>query len=221
MAWNNKQIVPNPDPSALTVDKIAHDTTALASTMQSRIDGLEAKIETKIAAMDKAFDLFDGNLNRIPTSVDRQVLQLRELHDARFLALEKLMALDDKLNDEKFAGIKQQVTEHDVRYSLVSSDAKNAVADALSAQQKSVADAFAAQQKAVDKQDLATQLLTNSQTTQLNDLKDRMTRAETASANAIAAQSTKVTSISQIVSYVIAVAAVAAIVLDHLPNAVK
>jgi len=219
-----QQVIPNPDPSSLTADKIHHDISALESILQSRIDGIQSTIEARLAAMDKASELFDANLNRIPTSVDRQVSQLRELHDARFKAVEQIMAGVASLRDEKFASIQQQLDERDVRYSLVSSDAKTAVADALAAQSKAVEKQDASTQSAINKQSELFTGLTNSQTQQINDLKDRMTRAETATANSIAAQSTKSTNVGQLISWgLLAIAALAFILplLEHFSTAAK
>jgi DNA-binding ferritin-like protein len=218
---NPEQVIPNPDPSSLTAEKIHHDISALEATMLARMEGLNNAIEARFKAIDRATELFDANLNRIPTSVDRQVLQLRELHDAKFKAIDGLMAAASLLDNEKFSSIQQQINERDVRYSLVSSDAKSAVADALAAQQKTTADAFAAQQKSTEKQDAGTQKaidqqsvlftgLTNAQSLQIADLKERMTRAETATANGMTAQSTRSASVGQLISWgLLAIAALA------------
>jgi hypothetical protein len=230
----DKDLKPRPDPTVLTAmavkdatdqmrrdmkaldDRVKSDALARSALADSRIDSLQSLIEARLKAIEQAAVVFEATLARVPSVTDVAVSHLREL------------------NDSKFTAIYDQLDQRDKRYSLVSSDAKAAVADALAAQQKSVADAFDAQQKSVDKQDIATQkaidqqsvLLTSTasgQSTQINDLKERMTRAETANANAISAQSTKTTSVGQLISWgLLGVAALALIlpfILSHAGTA--
>ena len=198
-AANPRELKPFPDPTGATHDAIDDAKEQLRREAAAQL----ALINARLDAIEKAAETFADNLNRVPTSVESAVSNLKELHEA------KLQAVHDKFD------------EIDKRYALVSADAKAAVADALAAQQKSTSDAFDAQQKSVDKQDIATQkaidalgvLLTNTangQSVQINDLKERMTRAETASSTALVAQSTKTTSVSQLISWgLLAVAAIA------------
>lgn len=44
-----------------------------------RIDGVEKEINTKIAAIEKAANAFETNLNRVPTNLDREAGRLQEL----------------------------------------------------------------------------------------------------------------------------------------------
>jgi len=209
-----RTVKPDPDPTRATQDAI----TDAKEQLRREAAAMLALINARLTGIESAATKFEENLNRIPTSVQTAVANLKELHEA------KLQAVHD------------QFDQTDKRYALVSADAKAAVADALSAQQKSTSDAFDAQQKSVDKQDIATQkaidalgvLLTNTangQAIQINDLKERMTRSETANANAISAQSTKTTSVGQLISWgLLGIAALALIlpfILSHTTSAAK
>jgi len=164
-------IVPNPDPSHLTNEKIRNDLTALENQLIERIGGVRSTIDARLGAMDKAADLFDQNLNRIPTLTDREVGHLREVHE------------------EKFLSIQRQFLERDTRVEQTARDTKVAVDAALQAAEKavgkqnesfalSIAKSEAATTKQIDQQVLNLQTTASGLDSKIIDVKDRITRLE-------------------------------------------
>jgi hypothetical protein len=66
------QNVPNPDPSAITSQAIDRRVDNASSVIGARIDGME-----------KAVEVFQGDLTRVPTQLDRAVIAERELTNAK------------------------------------------------------------------------------------------------------------------------------------------
>ena len=192
---NPRELKPFPDPTGATHAAIDDAKEQLRREAAAQL----ALINARLTGIETAATKFEANLQRVPTDVQKEVENLKELHGEKFESIKVQLDLAAKLN------------------ALVSSDAKDAVADALAAQQKSVADAFAAQEKSVDKQDAtnkdaisALQVIfdnsVSAQATQFNDLKERMTRFESA-------QATKTTSVSQLISWGLLAVAVLAFVV--------
>ncbi len=71
-----------------TIDPTALTTTALLR----EIANLRENISVRLDAMDKAMTLFQENLVRVPTEVQREVGNLKELHGARFEQAERALA---------------------------------------------------------------------------------------------------------------------------------
>ncbi len=67
--------IPIPDPSVLTSDRLRREIDALREVVYTRLD-----------AIDKATNLFQENLTRVPTDTDKQIQHLKELHDEKFTA---------------------------------------------------------------------------------------------------------------------------------------
>jgi hypothetical protein len=97
------------DPSALTTAQTVREIAALKEL-----------ITTRLEAMDKAIVLFSDNLTRVPTDVDKQVGNLKELHDERFSRVAT-----------QIDAIQRQFTERDGRVKEAIYAAKIALDDAL------------------------------------------------------------------------------------------
>lgn len=61
--------------------------------LRREISTLREIVETRITAIDRATELFHATLTLYPTDVDKQIGQLRALHDARLEALERSLAV--------------------------------------------------------------------------------------------------------------------------------
>jgi hypothetical protein len=96
-----------PDPTALTTAQLYREITALRDIM-----------ETRLSAMDKASILFENNLTRVPTDTDKQIDHLRQVHDEKFLSIQK------------------QFDERDIRAKASEVAAQTAVNAALQAQKE-------------------------------------------------------------------------------------
>ena len=183
------RIIPNPDPSDLTKDKINHDLLALEHQLVERINGIRSTLEARLGAMDKAAELFDQNLNRIPTLTDREVGHLREVHE------------------EKFLSIQRQFLERDTRVEQTARDTKVAVDAALQAAEKAVGkqnESFAlsinkseaATTKQIDQQVLNAQTTASGLDSKIVDVKDRITRLESQAVGQLSAEAKHTTATS-------------------------
>jgi uncharacterized coiled-coil protein SlyX len=119
--------VPIPDPSSLTTEQLRREISALRDAL-----------ETRLNAMDKATELLNENVTRVPTETDKQIAHLKELHD------------------EKFSSIQTQFDERDVRTEQAAIATKIAVDAALSAQKESAAAQYAGLVAAINKSEAAT-----------------------------------------------------------------
>lgn len=75
----NATIIPNPDPSIVTSEAI-----------DRRVDNAERVISARIEGMEKAVGVFQSDLTRVPTQLDRAIGSLRDLIESRLLANEEL-----------------------------------------------------------------------------------------------------------------------------------
>lgn len=152
IAADNNIVRTNPDPSELTVDLVNNSITAVKETINARLD-----------AIDKATLVFSENLTRVPTAVDRAILQLRELLEARIHELESLRALDPHqfaAIQETMAVLKATVNErfelNDGQIEKAFNAAKHAVAEQNSANAQAIAKSEINVAKSID--DLRTSL---------------------------------------------------------------
>ena len=142
--------VPNPDPSDLTVSMI---TREVAST--------RALLETRIAAVEKASDVFRENLTRVPTEVDKAIDRLRELVTLQVRSIETQIS-DMELRFKERATemdtrLQQRFESSGVALAAASVAAEKAISAALSAADRSVQNALGAASAAVTKSDQSTE----------------------------------------------------------------
>ena len=197
------------------------EMVALRAELSDKIEANIASLNVRFDGYDKATELFDANLNRIPTATDRAVLQLKELHDEtfvsvdekikdnrilsdeRFTSAEASTAANRSLSDEKFIGIQKQFIERDTRVEQSARDTKVAVDAALQAAEKAVGkqnESFAlsiaksenATTKQIDQQASTLQAAANALESKIGDLKDRVGRIENTAVN-LAQGETRVT----------------------------
>ena len=130
--------VPNPDPSDLTLSMVYHEIANLRQLLEARLDGI-----------DRATEVFQQNLTRVPTEVDKQVLRLRELHDERFSAAKEA-------RNGLAEGIQKQFDERDIRSKASELSAQVAVSAALQAQKEAAAAQNDSNAAAISKSEVAT-----------------------------------------------------------------
>jgi hypothetical protein len=151
---------PRPDPTLLTTQQLLRE-----------LAGLKEIVFTRLDAMDKAVELFDMNLTRVPTETDKAIEHLKELHE------------------EKFTSVQTQFKERDVRVEQTARDTKVAVDAALQAAEKAVGkqnESFAlsieksenATIKQIDQQGQLIATTTKALDDKITDVKDRLTRLE-------------------------------------------
>lgn len=172
---NNDKVSPisvsSADPTALTTDALKEAVRNLKENTTVRLD-----------AIDKATALFQADLTRVPTSVDKAILNLREFLSGRMDKIDEVM-------NEKFLGIEKQFSERDKRTEQLSLADKTAIAAALQAQKEaagaqndsnalSVAKQEAAFTKLIDQTQQGQSIANNNMLSQINDLKSRLDRGE-------------------------------------------
>jgi len=126
------------DPTQLTTSQLQREIEHVKEIYDGEIGGIKASI--KLAHED---------LVRVPTDVQKQVGNLREIHE------------------EKFHSIEKQFRERDVRSEQQATSTKTAIDAALASQDKSATKQEASFTKQID-----------GLQTQLQDLKDRVTTVE-------------------------------------------
>jgi len=173
----------------MTRAKIDHDVNQVELRLIERMDGIRATLQARLDAIDKAAALFDVNLNRIPTTVDREVAALESLTASRMQDLTHTIHATRCLTEEKFNGVDRQFVERDVRVLQSAAAATTAVNAALQAAKEAVGEQNKSFTLSIDKSETATMkqidaLLVTSQTataglnSAISDVKDRLTRIE-------------------------------------------
>lgn len=158
MAGEERQIII--DPSSLTTQQLWREIGALKELLGAQIE-----------AVEKAIKVAHDDLVRVPTDVQKQVGNLRELHE------------------EKFRSIQVQFAERDVRSEQSAKDTKVAVDAALSAAEKSreqqnqsfalgVAKSEAGITKQIEQLGTLIQATSRALDDKISDAKDRLTRIE-------------------------------------------
>ncbi len=151
---------PVPDPTLLTTQQLLREMCNLKEVIFTRLD-----------AMDKAMVVFNANITRVPTDVDKQVGQLKELHQ------------------EKFTGVEKQFAERDVRTRQDAQAGKDNIAAALQAAKEQVGMQNQNSERAIAKSEAATnkqldqlsmQILSETRALdgKISDLKERLTLIE-------------------------------------------
>lgn len=172
------EIIPNPDPSSLTTAQLREAISNLHSIINAELRA----VGTRLDAIDKATEVFNENLTRVPTDTDKQIQHLKELHGERFNSVSgELRALAD--------GITKQFAERDVRTDAAAIGTSKAVDAALQAQKEAAGAQNEANAAAITKSEANTTKLIDGIIALLNstvkatdekisDLKGRLDRGE-------------------------------------------
>jgi archaellum component FlaC len=173
--------IPNPDPSIITSEAIDRRVENATAVLNARIDGMATAVE-----------VFQANLTRVPTELDRAIKGLRELLEARLASLElnvdrieerslgNVVVVQDALielqklastTEERFLGLslrfEERVDERDT-----------AVKDAFAAQNELQTTIAAGFTKSIDALEALLSGQTNANNEKISDLKDRLTAIE-------------------------------------------
>jgi len=177
---------PVPDPTILTTEALARGLSA----ERDYVDGQISILEQRLDAIDKATELLNETVNRVPTDVQQAVGNLRELVE------------------EQLKSVQTQFRERDTRQERESRDNKLAVDAAFAAQEKQAAaqnksnaeaqtKSEAAIKESIDKQSELFQTTTKAITDKVDDLKDTTARDLAAAASSRADLSTRITALEQ------------------------
>ena len=181
--------IPVPDPSLMTTRQLQREIFNLRELLETKLgsgsasnDLIRTVIETRLDGMDKAIKLLQDSADKFPARIDEKITSLREVHEQKFAAL-------SDTHGERFSSIQTQFKERDVRAEQTSKDSKVAVDAALQAakeavgeQNKSSALAIAKSEastvKQIDQQAVLITAMSKSFDDKIDDLKERLTRAE-------------------------------------------
>lgn len=166
------------DPSALTTAQLVRELASLKELLTIRIDAIE-----------KSQVVFQDNIQRVPTDVDRSISRLKELHD------------------QKFGEVDQRFLERDVRVESTAALVSRAVDAALAAARESVnrqnesfalsiAKSETTTVKSIDALGITLQASASAMDSKIQDLKERMARLEAANVGIKIAQDHDVSAIT-------------------------
>jgi hypothetical protein len=195
------EIIPNPDPSAITSTAIDR---AVANAVQITNAKLTA-INVRIDGMEKAVEVFQADLTRVPTQLDRAIGGLRELLEAKLSSsgadrqllhqelnqmpflIKETMSRMEGLMLEKFAGVEAKFVERDTRTDQRAGDTKLAVDAAFAAAKEATAKIESGFTKSIDSILELIRTTTKASDDKTSDLKDRLTAMEARTAGISAA----------------------------------
>jgi hypothetical protein len=173
-----QQIVPNPDPSALTGAAIDRAVSNAVTIQDAKVSAINIRIE----GMEKAVTVFQADLTRVPTQLDRAILSLRELLESIVGGLQNQVngRIDtlDAVTTEKFVGVGSQFAERDTRTDQRAGDTKLAVDAAFAAAKEATAKIETGFTKQIDAMSNIIDTKTSNLAGGMSDLKERLTALE-------------------------------------------
>jgi prefoldin subunit 5 len=171
MPINPASNIPNPDPSEVT-----------GRAIERAVDSSVAVINARIDEMQRAVELFQADLTRVPTAVDRAIVGLQALLEAqltglRSIVFEKIDKLEE-VTKERFVGVGSQFSERDTRTDQRAGDTKLAVDAAFAAAKEATAKIEAGFTKQIDAMISIIDTKTENLASGLGDLKERLISIE-------------------------------------------
>ncbi len=174
--WRQRDLVPRPDPTKLTNEAIDRVTVQYRRELLQ----LQAILEARLDAMDKATSVLDLTVNRTPTVIQTAISGVREVYDERFDSLHQ--QLIDR--DERFA---QVATSRDTALKAALDAARESLTEQAAVAERAVANAEATFRLALaDMRDIYDERF-RSVAQQFSERDVRTDQAATASASALAA----------------------------------
>jgi hypothetical protein len=152
----------------------------------------------RIDAMEKAAVLFAENLNRVPTAIDRQVQELRNLHDERFLGIERQFNLNEKALQAAFQASKELLSQQHHAGALAISKSEAATIKQI----ESIGQISDARSK--------------SNTDKIDDLRERMTTIEAKAFGQKEVVTGQQASLASIIGFIVAAASIAGLLISLL-----
>jgi hypothetical protein len=180
MATDSKiqEIIPNPDPSALTSTSIDRAVTNAFRITEAKLTAIDVRID----GMEKAVEVFQADLTRVPTQLDRAIDGLRDVIDAEMRGSIKEIEKLDAVTDQRFIAVGAQFTERDTRTDQRACDTQKAVDAAFAAAKESIAEIKANFTKQIDGLITILDSKTGNLANSLADLKERVVSIESRTA---------------------------------------
>ncbi len=167
-----------PDPSVLTTQALYREIASVKEQFEKQLEGAIASIKVRLDAIDKATKVFEDNLYRVPTEVDKAISHLQSLHGERFLSVQHQIDAAEKLRNEKFSAVQQQFQDRDTRDMQTREQSEVSISAALQAAKEAVGKAEASTDKRIDAQSAVIVSATDALRTTIDDLKQRVVRIE-------------------------------------------
>lgn len=163
----NEGSPPVPDPTVLTTEALARAVTAERDYLNAQLEVLRERLR----GIDRATELLNETVNRVPTDLQREITHLREL------------------TEERDRSVQTQFRERDTRQERESRDNKVAVDAAFAAQKEAAREQNNSNTLAINKSEQATtetiaklaelfKTSTDALAGKLDDFKERLTRIE-------------------------------------------
>lgn len=205
--------LPMPDPTHLTTRQLLREIATLKEIVFTKLESsntehalIRSVIEARLNGIDKATMLLQDGSDKLPAHIDEKISASHDIHE------------------EKFASIQVQFRERDVRTEQSSKDSKVAVDAALQAAKEAVGKQNESSDRAILKSEAAVmkqidqimQLINGNNKAvddKINDVKERLTRAEGNSEGKTVAGTSHQTSSSFVVTVVSVVIAFASVLL--------
>jgi hypothetical protein len=180
------------NPSSLTTEAIARAITAQRDWTDAQLEVLRERFR----GIDRATEVLNEIVTRVPTDVQREVGRLQELSSHQFAALQDLTvarfgAVSQQFveRDARFEAVAQRFAERDARAESEARANKTAIDAAFAAQKELVKQQGDSDQKAIDKAERATAETINKLTQlfatetralseRLDDVKERLSAVE-------------------------------------------
>ena len=199
---------PFPDPTDATTQQLFREISSLRDSVIAHSDSNRSVMEARIDGMSKAVEVFQADLTRVPTQLDRAVTGLRELIDSRIHNLDALMGRFDvehqrllaEIKDisinghelaavtaQRFTGVAEQFRERDTRTDQRAGDTKLAVDAAFAAAKEATAKIEAGFTKSIDALQELLKATAKSSDDKIDDLRGRLTGMEARAAGVVGA----------------------------------
>jgi uncharacterized phage infection (PIP) family protein YhgE len=147
------------DPTPLTTAQILREISMLKELMTTHLEA----VDKRFTAIDKATELFEANLTRVPTETQRAVGTLKDLVYETFKTIDTKFESIGAQFGEKFESVDQRFKERDTRSERESRDNKVAVDAAFAAQKEAASEQNKSNTLAIDKSEKATAETLNKQ----------------------------------------------------------
>jgi hypothetical protein len=162
----------------LATNALLREIANLEEKLSYRIEGVVETFRERLAGIDRATEVFNADLKRVPTELDRAMSSSRTLTEEQFKRVETRLDGMAKLKHEQFEGIQKQFQERDIRAQHQIESAQKALDAALNAAKEAASKSEANQVKSIEQLGELVNSVTGALRDQLEELRSRTTRIE-------------------------------------------
>jgi hypothetical protein len=173
-------VIPNPDPSVVTSEAIDRRVNTAIAVVVAQVEGMGRAIDARIDGMEKAVIVFQADLTRVPTQLDRAISALREVIETRIDGTDKEREALLKLVFLKISELEARVKQH-------WDENGEALAAALASAKETTTKIEISFTKSIDAQEALIAAQNVAIGDKIGDLKDRVTAIESRTAGIVGA----------------------------------